>query len=36
MHIELPDPSPGRCKNHRMEWGRSYRCLDYEGTKHES
>jgi hypothetical protein len=34
MNITLPDPYPGRCKNHRWAWNRYYRCLDYEDTKH--
>jgi hypothetical protein len=38
MFIDLPDPHPGRCKNHRYVFVDGYpdslRCLDYEGTPH--
>lgn len=34
----MPDPYPGRCKNHRsVLWyaeSKNVRCLDYEGTDH--
>lgn len=32
--IYMPDPNPGRCKNHRSEGEETLRCLDYEGTPH--
>jgi hypothetical protein len=34
MTIILPDPFPGRCKNHRWVGDTSVRCLEYEGTSH--
>lgn len=38
MHIEAPDPHPGRCRNVRSCWQNDHivtmRCLDYEGTPH--
>ncbi len=35
MHINLPDPDPGRCKTYRVENGQSYRCVEYDNEKHE-
>lgn len=34
MHIELPDPHPGRCRNLRYVGAECLRCLDYDDTPH--
>lgn len=38
MHVELPDPYPGRCRNHRTVVVDGHpevlRCLDLDGRRH--
>jgi hypothetical protein len=34
MHIDAPDPHPGRCRNYRTVGGTTLRCLDYENVPH--
>lgn len=34
MHVELPDPNPGRCRNLRYYGPEAARCLDYDDTPH--
>lgn len=34
MHVELPDPDPGRCRNLRMVGAETVRCLDYDDRPH--
>ena len=34
MYIEIPDPHPGRCHNHRPVGHEFLRCVDYEDHPH--
>ena len=34
MHVELPDPHPGRCRNLRTVGPETLRCLDYDNLPH--